>query len=68
MKILLMILAFFVSGKTYSQTYEEWFQQTKTQKKYLLQQIAALKVYIGYAEKGFYCHQRAIYNSGYQTW
>ncbi|HEY8690413.1 MAG TPA: hypothetical protein VIM07_14350 [Chitinophagaceae bacterium] len=53
MKILLMILVFFVNNKSYAQTYEEWFQQTKTQKKYLLQQIAALKVYIGYAEKGY---------------
>jgi soluble cytochrome b562 len=53
MKILLMILVFFVSNKSYAQTYEEWFQQSKTQKKYLLQQIAALKVYIGYAEKGY---------------
>jgi len=53
MKILLMILVFFVANKSYSQTYDEWFQQSKTQKKYLLQQIAALKVYIGYAEKGY---------------
>ena len=36
-----------------AQTWAEWFQQKETQKKYLLQQIAALKVYLGYAEKGY---------------
>lgn len=36
-----------------AQTFAEWFQQKKTQKKYLIQQIAALQVYIGYAKKGY---------------
>ncbi|MFW2477495.1 MAG: hypothetical protein ACN4EP_11295 [Sediminibacterium sp.] len=36
-----------------AQTFAEWFQQSKTQKKYLLQQIAALQVYINYAQKGY---------------
>ena len=36
-----------------AQNSEEWTQQKKTQKKYLLQQIAALQVYIGYAKKGY---------------
>lgn len=36
-----------------AQTWDEWFQQKETQKKYLLQQNAALKVYIDYAEKGY---------------
>ncbi len=31
----------------------EIFNQKQTQKKYLLQQIAALKVYLGYLEKGY---------------
>jgi uncharacterized protein HemY len=54
MKILLIILVFLISIKqSNAQTYDEWFRQKKTQKKYLLQQIAALKVYIGYAEKGY---------------
>ncbi|WP_202390742.1 hypothetical protein [Flavobacterium sp. Sd200] len=35
------------------QTWSEWFNQNSTQKKYLLQQIAALKVYIGYAQRGY---------------
>lgn len=35
------------------QTFAEWFRQGATQKKYLLQQIAALQVYIGYVQKGY---------------
>ncbi|SMD01432.1 hypothetical protein [Pedobacter nyackensis] len=45
-----------------AQTWSEWFSQKKTQKKYLLQQIAALQVYIGYAKKGY-----DIVGSGLQT-
>ncbi|CAM4208794.1 hypothetical protein SAMN06265348_10658 [Pedobacter westerhofensis] len=36
-----------------AQTWDEIFKQKKTQKKYLIQQIAALQVYIGYARKGY---------------
>jgi hypothetical protein len=36
-----------------AQTWAEWFRQKATQKKYLLQQIAALKVYSGYLSKGY---------------
>lgn len=36
-----------------AQTWNEIFKQKKTQKKYLIQQIAALEVYIGYAKKGY---------------
>lgn len=36
-----------------AQTWSEWFRQKATQKKYLLQQIAALQVYIEYAAKGY---------------
>ena len=36
-----------------AQTWAEWFRQNSTQEKYLLQQIAALKVYAGYLEKGY---------------
>lgn len=35
------------------QTWDEWFRQKTTQKKYLLQQIAALKVYAGYLSQGY---------------
>lgn len=36
-----------------AQTTDEWLNQNSTQKKYLLQQIAALQVYLGYAKKGY---------------
>lgn len=42
------------------QTLAEWTQQKQTQKKYLLQQIAALQVYIGYAKKGYNIANKGI--------
>jgi len=36
-----------------AQTFAEWFRQSSTQKKYLLQQIEALQVYSGYLKKGY---------------
>lgn len=36
-----------------AQTSSEWFRQKATQKKYLLQQIAAQKVYSGFLSKGY---------------
>ena len=42
-----------ISTGTRAQTFAEWFRQSATQKKYLLQQIAALQVYIGYVQKGY---------------
>ncbi len=55
MRKMLLILLLFVSSAAslQAQTFEEWFQQKKTQKKYLIQQIAALQVYIGYLQKGY---------------
>ncbi|EHQ26173.1 hypothetical protein [Mucilaginibacter paludis] len=41
------------SSLSRAQTFAEWFKQTSTQKKYLLQQIAALQVYTGFLEKGY---------------
>jgi len=52
-KILLFLLLVSGASGLQAQTFAEWFQQKKTQKKYLLQQIAALQVYIGYAQKGY---------------
>lgn len=37
----------------HAQTYAEFFRQKKTQTKYLLEQIAALEMYAGYAKKGY---------------
>ena len=61
-KAILILLTIMSVCKSKAQTYDEWFRQNKTQKKYLLQQIAALQTYIGYAEKGF-----SIVTSGLNT-
>lgn len=49
---------------TYSQaqTFDEWFHQNSTQKKYLLEQIAKLQVYLEYVKKGY-----SIVNKGLTT-
>lgn len=53
-KIMLLAITtvLFVCGAL-AQTVNEWVNQKSTQKKYLLQQIAALQVYINYAKKGY---------------
>jgi Tfp pilus assembly protein PilP len=38
---------------TKAQTFAEWFSQKKTQKMYLLQQIAALQIYSTYLKQGY---------------
>jgi hypothetical protein len=50
--IIVMLLGMLVTGVK-AQTFAEWFQQKKTQKKYLLQEIAALQIYTGYLQKGY---------------
>jgi hypothetical protein len=54
MNRVVLIIGFVVCVQhTHAQTFNEWFRQKKTQKKYLLQQIAALKVYLVYLKKGY---------------
>ncbi len=45
-----------------AQTFSEWFRQKKTQKRYLIEQLVALKVYAGYVHKGY-----GIVSDGWQT-
>ena len=45
--------ASFLATQCQAQTFAEWFSQSKTQKSYLLQQIAALQVYSGYLKQGY---------------
>lgn len=64
MKKIILTLSFaalWISSVT-AQTFDEWTNQQSTQKKYLLQQIAALQVYLGYAKKGY-----TIVTSGVNT-
>jgi hypothetical protein len=51
--LLLATVCLFASFSSNAQTFDEWFNQQATQKKYLLQQIAALQVYLGYSKKGY---------------
>lgn len=51
--LLLLFTVLGFSGTVLGQTWSELFKQKKTQKQYLLQQIAALQVYIGQAKKGY---------------
>ena len=54
MKRYLTLLLLTVSVQVvFCQTIEEWTAQDKTQIEYLLQQIAAQKVYLDYLEKGY---------------
>lgn len=57
--VILSILITFGSAAR-AQTFSEWFKQKKTQKKYLVQQIAALQVYIGYVKKGYKIAQQGL--------
>jgi len=51
--LLTLIAAAMGSQLAYGQTFDEWFRQKSTQKKYLLQQISALMVYRQYAQNGY---------------
>lgn len=49
----LAILFLICSINTRAQGLDEWFNQKKTQTKYLIQQIVALQVYLDYLKKGY---------------
>jgi hypothetical protein len=52
-KIIAIAMLLSLTKSMSAQTFAEWFRQKATQKKYLIQQIAALQVYIGYVSKGY---------------
>lgn len=51
----LVVLCLLLTGGllSYGQTFNEWFRQKRTQRKYLIEQIAALKVYEGFVKTGY---------------
>lgn len=51
--ITLSILFCLSVSTTQAQNWDEWFKQKKTQKKYLIKQIALLKIYLGYVKEGY---------------
>lgn len=48
-----LLIAIVGTGKLNAQGIKEWFSQKQTQTQYLIQQIAALKIYTGYLQKGY---------------
>lgn len=60
MKGWIVIVIVFVAQQAMAQNWQEWTQQKKTQRKYLLQQIAGLKVYLDYAAKGYTIAQTGL--------
>jgi len=52
-RVLCIMMTSLLTQILYAQTWDEWFQQKKTQIKYLVEQIAALKVYADDLQKGY---------------
>ncbi|WP_214226624.1 hypothetical protein [Pedobacter sp. B4-66] len=60
----LLIIALAIGSAVKAQTFGEWFRQKSTQRKYLLEQIAALKVYGSYVKKGYKLAQQGLNTIG----
>lgn len=59
-KLIILLLLGVFAAESQAQTFSEWFRQKKTQKKYLIQQIAALQIYLGYVNKGYSIVQKGL--------
>lgn len=59
---LLVMTHVVVSAQT--PNFREWFRQKKTQRKYLVEQIAALQVYFEYLKKGYNIVDKGLTNIG----
>jgi hypothetical protein len=55
-----MIMALLFARTMQAQTFAEWFQQSKTQKKYLAEQIVALQAYAEVLKKGYNVAQKGL--------
>lgn len=51
--ITLFLTLCIASNQLCAQTFDEWFNQKKTQTKYLIEQIIAYQVYLDYLKKGY---------------
>ena len=63
-RLVLFILVLISVKVCNAQTFEEWFKQRKTQKKYLIEQIAALQMYVGYVQKGYSIAKKGLTTIG----
>jgi hypothetical protein len=59
-KFILAAVMLAAAFQTKAQTFSEWFRQSSTQRKYLIQQIAALQIYFKYAKKGYDIAQKGL--------
>lgn len=57
---IMLIIAGTISSHCQGQKVKEWAQQKKTQKEYLIQQIAALQLYLGQLKKGYEIVNRGL--------
>jgi hypothetical protein len=51
--VCILIAGMLLSTSASAQTGNEWFRQKETQKKYLIQQVAALQLYLKYLKEGY---------------
>ena len=61
--ITILLLSYF-ADQAQTPTWNELFKQKKTQKKYLIRQVAALKVYLGYLKKGYKIARKGLTTIG----
>jgi multidrug efflux pump subunit AcrB len=63
-KVAITILILFAFKVSNAQTFDEWFKQKKTQKKYLIEQITAFQMYLGYVQKGYSIARKGLTTIG----
>lgn len=65
-KGIIILGCLFLCNSAWAQSnwFNEWFRQKSTQRKYLINQIAALEVYIGYAKKGYEIYKTGLNSIG----
>ena len=51
--VVILTILLLTCGSLSAQNWDEWFRQKKTQKKYLVQQIVALQLYMKQVKKGY---------------
>jgi hypothetical protein len=59
-----MLFILFSGVSTHAQTFSEWFRQKATQRKYLIEQIAALKAYAIVLKKGYDVSKKGLATIG----
>lgn len=57
----MIVLLLSVAHSISAQTWDEWFKQKTTQKKYLLQQIASLQLYANYLSEGYSIARKGLH-------